>query len=126
MLKLKLKLTFLVIPGVAAYAGPADNLPLKDRIQIGTNAVKLGCGAESKENNVRMDVAADGSITLRKLPSASANGQIHYSSRESTGLLAAFQKEITASGAKLSEKQLDCMSKYVDRIIDTVLPAPKS
>jgi len=125
MSKLSSTLLFLIFPATLSYSASTDNLSLNERIRIGTEAVKLGCGTYNKENSVNMDVAADGSITLRKLPSATAKGQVHYSSRETTGLLAAFQKDINASGARLSERQLDCMQKYVDRIIDTVLPQPK-
>jgi hypothetical protein len=116
----------LLLTAVCAwlFATPSfgQTASLEDRIKIATNAVKLGCGVESKASDIEIHAEADGSITLKKLPSASAKGQLHYSNKETLGLLAAFQTQITSEGEKLSEKQLDCMKKFVDRIIDAVLP----
>jgi hypothetical protein len=107
-------------------AAHSQDMPLQERIKIGTDAIKLGCGVQNTASKVDVQAAADGSITLKQLPSAAVNGQVHYTSRETVGLIAAFQQTISAEGARLSEKQLDCMKTYVDRIVNAVLPAAES
>jgi hypothetical protein len=108
---------FLIFTSIAALA---QELSLKERIEIGTNAIKLGCGLES--HSIAVEGSANGAITLSKLPSKNSPPQVHYTSRETVGLIAAFQKEMTEAGRKLSESQLKCMQSYVDRIVGAVFP----
>jgi hypothetical protein len=104
----------------------SQELSLQERIKIGTDAIKLGCGIQSTASKVDVQGGVDGSITLTQPPGAAGSGQIHYSSRETVGLIAAFQQTISAEGARLSEVQINCMKTYVDRIVSTVLPPTES
>jgi len=101
-------------------AAPGQELSLQERIKIGTSAIRIGCGLESRA--IQVQGSSDGAITLSKLPEKDSGSQIRYTSRETVGLIAAFQKEMTDAGRRLSEKQLACMQMYVDRIVSAVFP----
>jgi hypothetical protein len=126
MLKQRFTLALLVIPAFCAYSGPANDLTLKKRVQIGAEAVALGCWATGEENNVTMDLGRDGSVILRKLPPELVYEQIQYSRKERADLLTAIQKIIVAHGPTTPKRRLNCMRKYGNRLIDPVLPPSKS
>jgi hypothetical protein len=97
---------------------------LDDRIKQGVELIKLACGTGTSSN--RFDISGDarGSITLRRLPGATAGGSITYSKEEAQGLISALKKEVNSESLQLSAKQIDCMKPYADRIFDALFPRP--
>jgi len=92
------------------------------RIKSGVELIKLGCGTGASSSDLQVKGAGSGSLTLGKGSGANASAQITYSQEEAQGLLAALTKEINSGTLALSEKQMDCMKPYVDRIFETIFP----
>ncbi|MBR0876942.1 hypothetical protein JQ608_06960 [Bradyrhizobium liaoningense] len=116
---------FLLIGFGSAYAQSDD---LNKRIEAGVSLIKLGCGTGSASQKTEVKGNVGGRITLLKPTDASADAgaSVNFSKEEAQGLVAALQKELTDGAVKLSERQLDCMKPYIDRIFKELFPDQKS
>lgn len=93
-----------------------------DKIAQGVRVIRDLCGTGVSRSTQQQYVGkVEGGITLRRLPGASAEGSITYSTTEAEGLAGALQKELTQAGERLSQSQIECMKPYIDRILDAIL-----
>lgn len=67
-----------------------------------------------------LEVKADGSISLRRLPNLSGGASLQFSEREAEGLAGALQQELTEAGRQLSQDQIKCMQPFIARILDGI------
>ncbi|MCA1381690.1 hypothetical protein [Bradyrhizobium sp. BRP23] len=104
----------------------AQSDDLARRIELGMRLIKVGCPTGSATQKTEVKGNATGRITLLRPADASADASVNFTKEEAHGLVAALQKEVTDSGVKLSERQLDCLKPYIDRIFEELFPNKKS
>jgi len=111
-----------LLAALAPFAIHAQQSEPSDKIGQGIMVIREFCGTQgnqSKEQNYVGQI--EGGITLRKLPGISGGGKLEYTTKEAQGLAGALFKELTDNATSLSKAQIECMSPFISRILDSIL-----
>lgn len=126
-----MRLLMLGIVLVALSVPKAANAQAKDaadRISQGIMVIREMCGTQGNTATQKEVVGKlEGGITLKQPPGLSAGAELKYTNQEAEGLAGALFKELTDNATSLSKKQIECISPFISRILNSILgPASQS